>query len=200
MALGTSAGTFQAKQLTRQGHSPTQEQTVCLKTPKFTPFPGHDCPPRGQGPGPTHPCAGTRPGTPRTLNTQTLGSSSSHHQQAADPEPPASATSKPAVAAGPASPTSRQAPVQERGSPAACGPSSHVSRPAPTLGPAGWALALSTSRPAQASRYPGPCSQLCQVPAPPTGSMTSALGPLGPTARLQDTSLPASRLAGSPGH
>lgn len=137
MALGTSAGTFQAKQLTRQGHSPTQEQTVCLKTPKFTPFPGHDCPPRGQGPGPTHPCAGTRPGTPRTLNTQTLGSSSSHHQQVPDPEPPASATSRPAVAAGPASPTSRQAPVQERGSPAACGPSSHVSRPAPTLGPAG---------------------------------------------------------------
>lgn len=72
MALGTSAGTFQAKQLTRQGYSPTQEQTVCLKTPKFTPFPGHDCPPRGQGPGPTHPCAGTRPGTPRTLNTHRL--------------------------------------------------------------------------------------------------------------------------------
>ena len=142
-------GRPQAKQLTRQGHSPTYQQTGCLMTPWTQP-----CPPEGPGPSPTHQCTGTGPGTTRDLQPETLGPSSSKQQADTSPRNPwalALPTSKPPLAFRPAShangwtphqwvdtsprtitaptavgglspPTSRSAPAQRPAGPQPCPP------------------------------------------------------------------------------
>ena len=88
-SIAASAGMPQAKQITGHGHSPTHQQTGCLKIPG-----AHSCPwtwsysPESPGHSPIYQYAGTIPRNPRTLQPEMLGHCSTHQWAGTSPRIP----------------------------------------------------------------------------------------------------------------
>ena len=142
----TSTGTPQAEQLT----TGTQPHPPAYKDP-LSPQPA--LPTRGPKPGPLRQCANTRSRNPRGLQSEILGPSSPHQGTETCPRIPDPPTSKPTLAARPASPGSWYRHHRQDN----CSPP--ASRPAPALARLGPAPPI--SRPTQASGHPGLHRQLC---------------------------------------
>ena len=63
VAVSMNTGMPWAKQLAKQGHSPTHSRQAALRSPESRPISGHSRVHRGPGPSLTHQCVGTSPRT-----------------------------------------------------------------------------------------------------------------------------------------
>ena len=134
------------------------------------------CPPQGPESGPMHHCTNTRPEIPTTLQSETLGPSSTHQWARTTPRIPGS-THQWACSSLRNSLAYQQADTSNR---TTIAPQSMDPAHLPTSQYQPWESALPTSRPPQDLEQPRCCNCLFQEPTPCTSGPTPALRFPGP--------------------